>query len=168
MNAYDMDRQLKKGEAAERYLDSLFGSQFDIRRATRAEQRKGIDRIFTRPYDGKEFRIEYKADKTAAKTGNAFVETVSVDTDNIPGWALTCQADYILYYIVGTGRVYVMRPKDIQKRLKRWAYHYPERHIPNGSYQTIGLLVPLHEFEQAAVKLVGLGSAVTPKDRSVQ
>jgi hypothetical protein len=165
MNDYDMNRQLRKGEAAERYLDSLFGSQFDIRRATRAEQRQGIDRIFTRPYDGKEFKIEYKADKTAATTGNAFVETVSVDTDNKPGWALTCQADYILYYVVGTGRVYVLRPKVIQEHLERWARDYPLRHIPNGTYQTVGLLVPLHEFEQAAVKIVGPRSAAPPENR---
>lgn len=155
MNDYDMYRQLRKGEAAEQYLDSFFLHRFAVRPATPDEQRQGIDRGFKRLSDGKEFKVEYKADETAAKTGNAFVETMSVDTANKPGWALTCQADFILYYIVGTGRVYILRPKDIQERLEQWA-QYPERHIPNGTYHTIGLLVPLDEFERAAVRIVDL------------
>lgn len=154
MKSYDMRQQLKQGEAAERYLDSLFDDEFAIRPATRQQQRQGIDRIFTRRRDGKEYRIEYKADKTAAKTGNAFVETVSVDTYNKPGWARTCQSDYIFYYIVGVGPVYILRPADIQKRLQRWANQYQERRIQNNGYQTVGILVPLDEFEKAAVQVV--------------
>jgi hypothetical protein len=156
MNDYDMHRQLRKGEAAEQYLDSFFLHQFAIQPATPEEQRQGIDRRFTRLSDGREFKIEYKADKTAAKTGNAFVETISVDTQNKPGWALTCQADFILYYIVGTRLLYILRPSDIQQRLEQWAAQYPERYIPNGAYHTVGLLVPLHEFEQAAVRTIHL------------
>lgn len=159
MKAYDLYGQLRKGEASERYLDSFFRQQFVIRRATREEQRQGIDRVFTRPRDGKQFKIEYKADKTAATTGNAFVETTSVDTEDIPGWAFTCQSDFIIYYIVGTKRVYVLRPKDIQIRLKRWAKEYPQRRIPNGTYYTEGLLVPLEEIEQAAVRVIKLNQA---------
>ena len=154
MKSYDMRQQLRQGEAAERYLDSLFGDEFVIRPATRQQQRQGIDRIFTRRRDGSEFRIEYKADKTAARTGNAFVETVSVDTFNKPGWAYTCQSDYIFYYIVGAVPVYILRPEDIQKRLKRWETRYEKRRIPNGSYHTEGLLVPLEEFKEVAVQIV--------------
>jgi hypothetical protein len=156
MKSYDMRQQLAKGEAAERYLDTLFRNQFAIRRATREEQRRGIDRVFTRYADQKQFKIEYKADKTAATTGNAFVETISVDTANKPGWAHSCQSDYIFYYIVGTGPVYILRPCDIQKRLKRWTEQYQERRIPNGRYHTVGLLVPLDEFERVAVQVVSV------------
>jgi hypothetical protein len=156
MKSYDMRQQLAKGEAAETYLDTLFRNQFAIRRATREEQRRGIDRIFTRYSDQKQFKIEYKADKTAARTGNAFVETVSVDTAEKPGWAVSCQSDYIFYYIVGPGPLYILRPADIRDRLGRWATKYPERRIPNRRYHTVGLLVPLDEFERAAVQVVSV------------
>lgn len=154
MKSYDMRQQLKKGEAAERYLDSLFEDEFAIRPATRQQQRQGIDRIFTRRSDGREYRIEYKADKTAARTGNAFVETVSVDTYSKPGWAYTCRSDYIFYYVVGDGPVYILKPADIKRRLDRWAAQYEKRRIPNSGYHTEGLLVPLEEFEKMAIQIV--------------
>jgi hypothetical protein len=153
---YDMRTQLRQGEAAERYLDTVFGHDFDIRPATREQQRAGIDRIFTRRSNGDRLKIEYKADKTAGRTGNAFVETISVDTANKAGWAYTCQADYILYYIVGIGPVYVLRPGDIKRRVERWKKQYPSRKIPNGRYHTVGLLVPLDEFERMAVQVVSV------------
>ncbi len=156
MKSYDMRQQLKQGEAAERYLDSVFADEFAIQPATREQQRQGIDRIFTRNSDGRQWKIEYKADKTAARTGNAFVETVSVDTAGKPGWAYTCQSDFIFYYIVGVGPLYIMRPRDIQKRLDHWKAIYPERQIPNGNYCTVGILVPLDEFEKVAVQVVSI------------
>lgn len=156
MKSYDMRQQLKQGESAERFLDSYFQDEFIIRPATRQQQRTGIDRIYTRRKDGRVWKIEYKADKTAARTGNAFVETVSVDTAGKPGWAYTCQSDYILYYIVGVGPLYILRPKDIQGKIQKWRRQYPERRIPNGSYHTVGLLVPLDEFERLAVQVISL------------
>lgn len=156
MKSYDMRRQLKEGEAAETYLDSIFDNEFAIRPATRQQQRVGIDRIFTRRRDGREWAIEYKADKTAARTGNAFVETVSVDTAGKAGWALTCTADFIMYYVVGVGPLYILRPKDIQAKLPKWRSQYPERRIPNGTYNTVGILVPLAEFERLAVQVVSI------------
>lgn len=156
MKSYDMRRQLKQGEAAEKYLDSYFVDEFDIRPATRDQQRAGIDRIFTRRSDGKKWSVEYKADKTAARTGNAFVETVSVDTANKPGWAYSCQADFLFYYVVGIGPLYIIRPRDLRRQMDKWRSLYPERRIPNGSYHTIGLLVPLHEFEKLAAQILAM------------
>lgn len=156
MKSYNMRQQLKEGESAERYLDSFFEDEFVIRPATRSEQRQGIDRIFTHRADGRQWKIEYKADKTAARTGNAFVETVSVDTAGKPGWALTCTADFILYYVVGIGPLYILRPKDIKANVRKWQKKYPERRIPNGTYHTVGTLVPLHEFERLAVQVVSI------------
>lgn len=149
---YDMRQQLQQGEAAERFIDSMFCEEFEIRPASRDEQRQGIDRIYKRRKDGRELKIEYKADKTAASTNNAFVETVSVDTAGKPGWAYSCQADYILYYIVGVGPLYVLRPRDIRDKLEEWS-KYPSRQISNGTYKTHGILVPLEEFEELAVRV---------------
>lgn len=156
LNQYDMERQLRQGETAERFLDSYFRDEFDIRPVSREQQRQGIDRIFTRRKDGQELKIEYKADKRAAQTGNAFVETISVDTTGKQGWAFTCQADFLLYYVVGVGPLYILRPGDIKKRVAQWQRKYPARHIPNDGYHTVGLLVPLDEFERIAVQVLSL------------
>lgn len=152
---YDFSERLKFGEKHERFLDGYFNDNFTIRDASQADQRRGIDRYFTDRRNGKTYSIQYKSDETAARTGNAFVETVSVDTNNTPGWAHTCQADFIVYYVVGRGPAYVVRPSAIKKKLTDWAKKYPCRSIPNKGhgrkrYNTIGLLVPLAEFERIA------------------
>jgi hypothetical protein len=158
---YKFREQFKQGRAAERYLDSLFIDEFHIKEATREQERRGIDRIFTRRSSGEKFTIQYKADRTAAKTGNAFIETVSVDTKGIKGWAYTCQADYIFYYVVGMGPVYIVKPEAIKENLNRWKQLHPSRQIPNygrggGKYNTHGLLVPLDELEKVAIQIVSV------------
>lgn len=147
---YSFDKQLKKGQEHERFLDGYFGEKFEIRSATMEEERRGIDRHFTDRRNGNVYSIQYKADKTAARTGNAFVETVSVDTTGAPGWAYSCEADFIVYYVVGVGPAYVVRPEDIRKRLAGWKRRFPERRIPNKGYHTVGILVPLRKFEEIA------------------
>jgi hypothetical protein len=152
---YDFKERLKFGEKHERFLDRYFGDNFTIEDASGGDQRRGIDRYFTDRRNGKTYSIQYKSDETAARTGNAFVETVSVDRDSVPGWAHTCQADFIVYYVVGCGPAYVIRPGSIKKKLPEWAKKYPSRSIPNKGYgrkgyNTIGLLVPLVELERIA------------------
>lgn len=151
---YDFRERLKFGEKHERFLDRHFQDRFTIEDASQGDQRRGIDRYFTDKRNNKTYSIQYKSDETAARTGNAFVETVSVDTNNVPGWAYTCQADFIVYYVVGSGPAYVIRPKSIKSKLPGWLKKYPTRSIPNRGrgkhYNTIGLLVPLDEFERIA------------------
>lgn len=151
---YSFKRQFRRGQKAEKYIDTLFADKFRIIPANRNEERRGIDRHFHAYSNGKKYTVQYKADKTAARTGNAFVETVSVDTKDIPGWAYTCEADYIFYYVDDIGPIYILRPKDIRKKLNRWQNKYQTRSIPNKNYNTIGLLVPLDEFESLAVQIV--------------
>lgn len=157
---YIFSKQLRIGKKGEGMLDDHFSKWYEIEPATRKQERRGIDRIFTRRSNGRRYAIEYKCDKTAAQTGNAFVETVSVDSAGKPGWALTCSADFIIYYIVGRGPAYVIRPKEIKRRVKRWGRQYPKRAIPNKKngqrYNTIGLLVPLFEFERIAYDVLAM------------
>lgn len=147
---YSFDKQLRRGKKHERFLDRYFRKRFKIEEASMDEERLGIDRYFTDRRNGRRYAIQYKADKTAARTGNAFVETVSVDSNNTPGWAYTCTADFIIYYVVGCGPAYVIRPDEIRKRLPHWQRTFQERRIPNDGYHTVGLLVPLDEFERIA------------------
>lgn len=156
MEKYSFQKQFKKGQKYERFLDNYFSENFTIKPATREEERRGIDRHFQEKKNGRRFTIQYKADKTAGKTGNAFVETVSVDTNNTPGWVFTCEADFIIYYVVDSGPAYVVRPGELRKRVDRWQRQYPEWSIPNRHYNTLGILVPLDEFERLAYTVVNI------------
>lgn len=147
---YSFDTQLAQGEKGEEYLDQHFSRWYTVTRATAAQQRAGIDRWFTRP-DGERLAVEYKTDRTAGRTGNAFVETVSVDTAHKPGWAYTSQARYLVYFIPEPETIYILPMAAIRYQVDAWRRAYPERRIPNGNYHTVGTLVPLHEFERWAI-----------------
>ncbi|MEB2351838.1 MAG: hypothetical protein OZ924_10535 [Burkholderiaceae bacterium] len=166
---YQFDRQLSIGEEGEAFLDGFFAAWFHIRRATPVEQRQGIDRWFV-DARGRRQSVEYKADSTAARTGNAFVETISVDITGKPGWAYSSQARTLAYYITGKpgwayssqartlayyippdGLIYIIRLRHLRVVLPRWERDYPTRAVSNAGYHTHGLLVPLHELERLAV-----------------
>lgn len=151
---YDFTTQLTQGAEGERILDNYFANWFTIRHATRLEQRNGIDRIFTR--EGATYKVEYKTDTRASQTGNAFVETVSVDTAGKRGWAYTSEAEYLLYYVPGPETVYIIPFAQLRRHLTQWEQQYPTRKIPNRGYQTHGLLVPLDEFERIAQRVDSL------------
>lgn len=152
---YGFKEQLTKGQQSEAELDSFFAQWYTIEPVTMEQQRQGIDRVFTRKDNGHVFDIEYKTDWTASKTGNAFVETVSVDTANKPGWAHSSQADYLIYYVPGDDLVYVIAFANLRARLHCWQ-NLPLRTIPNRGYNTIGRLVPLREFERIATQVISL------------
>jgi hypothetical protein len=153
---YDFQEKLREGQRHERYLDEHYRDRFVVEPASRADERRGIDRYFTERRTGRRYAIQYKADTTAARTGNAFIETLSVDTSGAPGWALSCQADFIVYYVVGIGPAYVIRPAAIRRQMARWEREYPSRRIANRGYHTVGLLVPLDELERIAHAVVSL------------
>lgn len=146
---YRFDQQLAAGEQGEAYLDGFFMAWFTIRRASRDEQRQGIDRWFE-DATGRRLSIEYKTDSTAARTGNAFIETVSVDTAHKPGWIHTSRADMLIYYIPPDGLIYALRFARLRRVLPRWEREYPKRSVQNDGYCTHGLLVPLYEFDELA------------------
>lgn len=149
---YNFGAKLKQGQGGEAYLDNHFSEWYAIKEASGAEQRKGIDRWFTaKAKNSKPFSVEYKTDWTAGRTGNAFVETVSVDTAGKRGWAYTSESLYLIYYIPDPETIYVLPMASIRSRVDQWKKQYPERRIPNKGYFTIGALVPLDEFERLAV-----------------
>lgn len=153
---YSFQQQLAKGQTYEQQLDAAFADRFFIRPATRAEQRCGIDRIYRpRKSPDQVLTVEYKADQTAGRTGNAFVETVSVSTTGKPGWAISSQADWLFYLVLGAAEaLYILQMAKLRAKLPAWRSRYQERHIPNEGYFTVGLLVPLDEFEKIAYAVV--------------
>lgn len=153
---YDFKKQLRSGQTHEHFLDEYCRQWFEIREATYQEQRQGIDRGFTHKDNGALHTVEYKADTTASRTGNAFVETISVDTANKAGWAYTSKADWLLYYLPQDGLIYFWEFAKFRLHLPRWVRQFPTRAIPNKGYKTHGILVPLDEFEQHANKVINL------------
>ena len=151
---YSMAHQLAKGEAAEAHLDRHFATRFHIAPATRAQQRQGIDRHFTHRQSGATYTIEYKTDWKAAHTGNAFVETVSIDREKIPGWAYTSQAEWLAYFLPSHSTIYLIHFSELRRRLPQWlATCKSAPPIPNRGYHTLGILVPLKEFAQIAARI---------------
>lgn len=148
---YNFDTQLADGITGETYLDQHFAPWYTIRPATKAEQRQGIDRWYTRKANGEQFAVEYKTDHTAGRTGNAFIETLSVDVAGKPGWAYTSQARYLIYRVPDPETIYIIPMAQIRYRVDAWRRQYQERRINNGAYHTVGVLVPLDEIEKIAV-----------------
>ncbi len=147
---YEFETQLRQGESGELFLDDYFCRWYQILPASPEQQREGIDRIFIRRDNDVEYAIEYKCDKTAARTGNAFIETISVDSQNKLGWAHYCQADFIIYFVDGCGPAYVISPERLRAQLASWTDCFQRRSIPNKGYNTVGLLTPLGELERLA------------------
>ena len=151
-------RSLAYGKKHEATLDTFFGRNWTITPLTLNQERAGLgDRQFCR--DGDKYLIEYKSDETASRTGNAFIETVSVDTTDKPGWAITCKADFIFYYLPLDNLIYVISPETIRANLKLWQNKYqtvPTGKGKNDGYRTWGIKLPLYELEQAASKVISV------------
>ena len=101
--------------------------------------------------------VEYKTDYIASRSGNAFIETISVDTQQRLGWAITALADWLIYYLPGTRTLYRVPLVNIRANLPRWIATYRSQAIPNDGYATHGILVPLEVFAQCAEEIVVLG-----------
>lgn len=154
VSPYQMAQQLRKGEAAEVHLDRHFADRFRIMPATREQQRQGVDRIFIKRSTGHSYTVEYKTDWTAGRTGNAFIETVSVDSEQIPGWAYSSQAEWLLYFVPVRLTIYLITFADLRAQLPHWlATCKAAPPIPNAGYHTLGILVPLIEFAHVASRI---------------
>jgi hypothetical protein len=145
---YSFDSQNSIGQQAERELDAYFRKFYEIQYATMTEQRRGIDRHFHCRTFGHWWSVEYKSDWTAARTSNAFIETVSVDTSSAPGWIRKSESQVLVYFVPPLHRAFVYFIPQMKLLLMNWSDRYETRTIPNkgrngDTYNTIGLLVPL-------------------------
>lgn len=153
---YDFDAQLRDGHDGEAVLDTHFSEWFFITPASRDEQRRGIDRWWEPRDGGRALSVEYKTDRLATRSGNAFVETVSSDTHNKPGWAYASAAQLLCYYVPGDELVYLIDMNRLRSNLSLWTQRYRQRVVENVGYNTIGLLVPLANFERIARQVISL------------
>lgn len=141
---YSFSRQLTKGKTQEQRLDAFFTRYFTVIPATRAMQKQGIDRIFRGRVYHQRITVEYKADWTAASTGNVWLELRTADQT---GWALKTQAHYLAYLLPNTGQVYMVKTEEVQKRLTSWLDTCEVRNVQDDGWSASGLLVPVPTFE---------------------
>lgn len=150
---HEFGDSLEYGEQMEKKLDSYFQQWFDIATVTLDLQKLGVDRIFTKKVTGERFSVEYKSDRMAGKTGNAFIETVSVRKDRKIeklGWAHTSIAQRILYYVPETQLVYILDTVQVRDLLVEWQKKYRSMTADNGDYEGEGVLVPMDEINKIA------------------
>ena len=145
---YEFGSQKKKGDWGERILDTYLSRTFHLVSADMKLQRKGIDRVATPLVGGRRIYLEYKTDFKADQSGRAFVETISSDRrSGGAGWALKSRADFLIYYLPYSGRVYITAISRMRDCLELWRERYHEfQAVRNQGYNTHGLLVPLFEI----------------------
>lgn len=164
--SYQFSHQHNQGKAAEEFIYRTFQTAFNVIPAPAYLQEQGVDFTFTDRTSHQVHKVELKTDTRANCTGNAFVETVSVARDgqpHQPGWAYTSTADWLLYFLPDRvpPKIYRIAFEELRVELPFWLDAYPARLIPNknrrlGDYHTIGVLVPLAEFEQIAQEVIEL------------
>ena len=157
---YHFSTQQAQGDVGEQRIAAFCAPVYRVRWATRAEQRRGLDLVLTHRETGDVTTVEVKTDRTAGRTGNAFIETVSVDTAGRRGWLYTSTADYLAYYIPGPGHLYLVRLAALRNALAGRLSQYPERRIANNGYHTLGRLVPLAELRRVAETVVDLAKGL--------
>lgn len=155
MPVYHFDEQNVRGGKGEAFLDTFFAERGHyIQKATRGQQRLGIDRVFLK--DGGVVQVEYKTDLLAHRTGRVFIETISMDTNGKQGWVFTSRADVIVYFIPGLRMIVVVPPARLRGEVPRWEQTYPTRAAANEEYSTHGILIPIEEFERQASQVFHL------------
>lgn len=148
---YNFKDQLERGKRAEGFLDHYFARWYHVQSvALDTELRCGYDRLFVGKADGETRRVEYKADWTAAETGNAFIETISIYEQRKPGWIYTSQADVLVYYIPPKGEIHMLALPVLRLIFPSWKLRYKEAPAPNEQYKTYGVLVPLAQLTRFA------------------
>jgi len=150
---YSFDEQLKLGKQGELIIDYYLSHYYDLRAASRAEQRLGIDSVLT-SHAGKVVKLEYKTDFMSQKTGNIVIETISVDTRNKPGWGLTSKSDIIIFYLYHLHRLFFIKTSLIKDNIAQWQQDYRTVKIRNKDYHTHGVLVPVVVLENIAWRIV--------------
>ena len=139
--------QFTSGKKVEAFLDDYFQKHgFDIEILTADQERRQHlgDRRFSK--DNQDFYVEYKSGIQTFFTGNIFLETISVDATNAPGWVYTCRADYIMYATLLNKKILVFVPDHLRQAIDYLSQHFKTvktSHAQNDGYNTHGIIVPL-------------------------
>lgn len=145
---HDFKIDLREAEKCEQAIDRVFSQWYIVEPVPVPVNKIGIDRLWTHRIERVRYSVEYKTDWKTAETGNAFVETVSVDGSNKPGWGYTCSAQLLVYYVPQWAKAYLISTVAIKNNIAQWRASYKEKFAQNQGYKTGGLPVPWREFKR--------------------
>lgn len=149
---HNFNESVNRSEEHNKKLDSFFSKWYEIIRMPLTTDKIGIDRLWSDKETHVKYSVEYKADERTADTKNAFVETVSVDKTNAPGWAYTCAAQFIVYYIPQWNKAWIMNTIAIKNRVEEWKQKYRQvKAVNENGYTTYGIAVPFSDFTSSGV-----------------
>lgn len=144
--------QHRDGKAVEAWLDHYFARRGWLITPTSRHEERDLhlgDRYFSK--GGLNYLVEYKSGLQTFYTDNLFLETVSVDTRNVPGWVYTCNANFIFYAALLNRKILIFHPEKLRSVIERLKTQFPEGKTgkqQNEDYNAIGVLVPLSYAEQ--------------------
>lgn len=122
---------LEVGRRGEAVLDAVFGAEFIIATATPAHQRQGIDRFFIHRKDGRViYRVDYKADTVAGRTGNLALEHISVvrkGRQEAAGWLHATIADLIVSFVPDLKLAFVLDGAQLRETWPKIMTLFPAR-----------------------------------------
>lgn len=122
----------------------------------RDDQSLGIDAIYENKKTGDTFTVEVKTDEVAGRTGNVFMEVVSVDHPIRAGWLWTCRADKLLDWLPVQRQLLIFEPHQLQTNIRDWTTNYGIKPVQNDGYQTYGCPVPLGVASLIATKVLDI------------
>ncbi len=141
---HEFHRSLAIGKEGEEQVDAIMGKWWHIKKVLLPADKAGTDRVLTlKKCSECTMRAQYKMDDAATTYGNLFIEFVSVDNTNAPGWAVKCDADWLCVWLPRENILYVL----CVAMLKIWAPAWASvmkadwKTIPNAGYNTLGVAV---------------------------
>lgn len=151
--ALDFKEQSKLGKRGEETMDRFFSRWFDIHEINGYEQLIiKYDRVFqVKGNSDEKYKVEYKTDLQAVRTGNFYVEIDMTDSRKArKGWLYETRADWIAV-LVGN-KIYLTDTEVLRNHIFRYKNIYKQRKSRptfNGQYyyQAIGYLMPLKHLE---------------------
>ncbi|NEQ69401.1 MAG: hypothetical protein F6K21_28705 [Symploca sp. SIO2D2] len=152
-NYYDFQAQHKIGKQGEQFIDKWLKNNYKVTDVSDIPnyQKAGIDRIIELK-DGTTVTVEYKFDVAAKRTGNIFFETVAVDTQSIPGWGWTSQADYWIF-LIPEQEIIIVQPGKLRSLVWQQQKVLKEKTVPNKNYNTLGVPVLLSDVKKIAYQI---------------
>ena len=150
---YSFSSQHELGKHGEQVIDCWLNKLYKIIDVSDIPkyQEVGVDRIIER-VDGTTATVEYKFDIAAKRTGNLFFETVSIDTQQVPGWGWSSQADYWIF-LIPEQEILVVHPGKLRSLVWQHQMVLKEKAVPNKSYKTLGVPVPLLDVRKIAYQI---------------
>ena len=159
---YSVTAKMQEGEAAAQVLDKHFRQRWHVVPVPQELQCREIDRILIqRDNCARRLLVEYKADSTASRTGNAFIEIESCFSTGVKrGWAESSCADFIVYFLPLDRQAMVIPTRLLRAALAGWRQTYQTKVVSSydtttgQQWQTSGLIVPLPVVRQIVARII--------------